>query len=119
MNYLIILNSLAIALMIYKLKPIKFSIRRDTTSYNGTLIGYDVSIEQLYFRIPIRNQQKTELKEEISRMMSPNGQQGNLQQLTAKFSWLRTWEEVRQFERDYSVVNKEIVDRLVSNFTPK
>lgn len=42
-----------------------------------------------------------------------------LQALSAKFSWLSTWEEVKQFEKDYSVVDRKIVENLVANFKYK
>jgi hypothetical protein len=29
---------------------------------------------------------------------------------------LKTWKEVEQFQKDYSCVNKELVDKLVSEF---
>lgn len=46
-------------------------------------------------------------------------EQNRLQSLTAKFSWLKTREQVMQFEKDYLVVDREIVERLVRDFTPK
>lgn len=35
--------------------------------------------------------------------------------------WLKekVWEEVRQFEKDYSIVDRKIVEKLVSSFIPK
>ena len=52
-------------------------------------------------------------------MIATYSQQNKLQTLSAKFSWLKTWKEVRQFEKDYSVVDRKIVANLVTNFVPK
>jgi hypothetical protein len=52
-------------------------------------------------------------------MIAKESQQNKFQTLSAKFSWLKTWEQVRQFEKDYSVVDRKIVERLVANFVPK
>lgn len=116
---LTILNTIAILIIFFKLKVIKISIRRDETFWNKTLMGYDVWIQKVYFRIPIRNKHKTELKEEVSRLIANESTQSKLQTLSAKFSWLKTWDEVRRFEKDYSVVDRKIVERLVANFVPK
>ena len=72
-----------------------------------------------YFRIPVRNKRKTELAEEVSRLIKSNSRQHKIQTLSAIFSWMKTWEEVRQFEKDYSIVDKDTVERLVINFVPK
>jgi len=119
MILLTILNTIAILVIFFKLKIIKVTIRRDETFWNKTLMGYDVWVQKFYFRIPIRNKRKTELSEEVHRMIAKESQQSKLQTLSAKFSWLKTWEEVRQFEKDYSVVDRKIVERLVAGFVPK
>jgi hypothetical protein len=119
MIYLTILNTIAILIIFLKLGIIKITIRRDETFWNKTLIGYDVWVQKVYFRIPIRNKHKTELNEEINRMITKYDNQSNHQTLYAKFSWLKTLEEVSQFEKDYSVVDRKIVEELVSNFAPK
>ena len=69
--------------------------------------------------IPIKNKKKVEKEEEINRMIATYSQQNKLQTLSAKFSWLKTWDEVRQFEKDYTVVDRKIVANLVTNFVPK
>lgn len=119
MIYLTILNTIAILVIFLKLRIIKVTIRRDETFKNRTLMGYDVWVQNVYFRIPVRNKRKTELSEEVSRMIVEGSQQNKYQRLSAKFSWLKTWEEVRQFEKDYSVVDRKIVERLVASFVPK
>jgi len=118
MIILTILNSIAIVVIFFKIKIIKITIRRDQTFWNKTLLGYNVWVNKYYFRIPIRNKRKTELKEDIQLMITGNQQSKN-QRLSAIFSWLRTWDQVKQFEKDYSIVDKKIVERLVTNFVPK
>lgn len=119
MILLTILNTIAILVIFFKLEIIKVTISRDETFWNETLIGYDVWIQKVYFRIPIRNKRKTELSEEINRMIAEYDNQSKLQSLSAKFSWLKTWEQVKQFEKDYSVVDRKIVEKLVAGFVPK
>jgi hypothetical protein len=119
MILLTILNTIAILVIFFKLEIIKVTIRRDETFWNKTLMGYDVWVQKVYFRIPIRNKHKTELSEEVNRMIAKESQQNKLQTLSAKFSWLKTLEEVKQFEKDYSVVDRKIVERLVAGFVPK
>lgn len=119
MILLTILNTIAILAIFFKLEVIKITILRNETYQNKTLLGYDVWVQKLHFRIPIRNKRKTELSEEVTMMIAKYSHQDKLQTLTAKFSWLKTWEQVRQFEEDYSVVDRRIVEGLVANFVPK
>lgn len=113
------LNTIAILVIFFKLEIIKVTICRDETFWNKTLTGYNVWIHKVYFRVPIRNKHKTELSEEVNRMIAKYSQQDKLQTLSAKFSWLKTWEQVRRFEKDYSVVDRKIVERLVASFVLK
>lgn len=131
MIYLTIINTIAICFILFKLYAnISFSIDKITSFQNDTLLGYRFHINKnrnfeyythsiFSFYIPIRNKKKTELAEEVQRMISQYSEQGKRQTLTAKFSWLKTWEQVRQFEKDYSVVDRKIVENLVTNFKPK
>ena len=116
---LTILNTLAILFILFNQNIIKIDIHRDETFWNKTLIGYDVWFMGKYFRIPVRNKRKTELSEEVLQLIKTNNPRHITQTLTAIFSWLKTWEEVRQFEKDYSIVDKDTVDRLVNSFVPK
>lgn len=118
LTILTILNSFGIIVLLFKLKVITVSIRRDQTTWDKILTGYEIWINEFYIRIPIRNKRKVELSEEVGRMITYSDH-GKGQTLRAKFSWLRTWKEVRQFERDYAVVDREIVENLVKGFTPK
>ena len=116
---LTILNTIAILIIFFKIEIIKITISKEETFYNKTLIAYDVWLQGFYFRIPIRNKKKTELSEDVNYMIAKCDNQSKLQKLSAMFSWLKTWEEVRQFEKDYSVVDRKIVANLVTNFVPK
>ena len=91
----------------------------DETFFNGTLLGYDVWLWGSHFRIPIRNKRRTELREEVDRMLLHPDKKHIKQQLGAMFSWLETWEEVAQFEKDYSIVDRKIVQDLVAKFVAK
>lgn len=113
-----ILNSICILIIFVKLKVIDVTAKTDKTFFNKTFMGYDIWINRFHIRIPIKNKRKTELREEVLRMISLS-EQNRLQSLTAKFSWLKTREQVMQFEKDYLVVDREIVERLVRDFTPK
>ena len=130
MIILTILNTLAIVyLLLTKQARLSISVRREETTWDKTLLGYRITlwkkvneyssrgIYSIY--IPRRNKRKTELEEEVNRMISKYSHQAKLQSLSAMFSWLKTWEEVRQFEKDYSVVDRKIVENLVANFKPK
>ena len=119
MIFLTILNTIAILLIFFKLKIITVTIYRDETFWNKTLLGYDVWVQNFCFKIPISNSRKTKLNEEVHRMITKYDYQGRLQTLSAKFSWLKTWKEVRQFEKDYDIVDREIIENLVTNFIPK
>lgn len=99
--------------------PIKLTIKKDLTWYQKTLLGYEIWINSHYFRIPFRNSEKVKLREEIQYMISCCDEQQRRQKLNAMFSWLKTWEKVRQFEKDYSVVDRKYVEKLVNGFVPR
>jgi hypothetical protein len=94
-------------------------IKKDITLWNKTLLGYRICIGSYCFKIPIRNKYDVEVDEEIFRLISISSPQEKAQTLTAIFIWLKTCEEVKQFEKEYSNVDKDIVDKLVSTFSPK
>ncbi len=119
MAILTILNTLTIIVILLQTKIITISIHRDVTSGNKTLVAYNLWINKKLIRIPIRNKRKIELQEEVLMMIGFYSDQAKLQRLTARFSMLKTWEQVRQFEKDYSVVDRKIVANLVANFKPK
>ena len=89
------------------------------TILNTLAIVYLLIAKQTHLSISLRNKRKVELEEEVNRMISKYSHQAKLQHLSATFSWLKTWEQVRQFEKDYSVVDRKIVENLVANFKPK
>jgi hypothetical protein len=129
MIYLTILNTIAIAYLFYKKGKFYINWRKDTTFIKNTLVAYQITLWKKTSEfsasgvytlvIPIKNKKKVEKKEEINRMIATYSQQNKLQTLSAIFSWLKTWEEVRHFEKDYSVVDRKIVERLVAGFVPK
>ena len=129
MILLTIINTIAIAYLLYKKGRFYIDIRKDTTFINKTVVAYYITLWRktsefsatgVYsISIPIKNKKKVEKDEEVHRMITTYSQQNKLQSLSAKFSWLKNWEEVKKFKKDYSVVDRDIVDRLVVNFVPK
>jgi hypothetical protein len=129
MIYLTILNTIAIAYLFYKKGKFYIDCRKDTTFIKNTVVAYHITLWKKTSEfstsgvytlvIPIKNKKKVEKEEEINRMIATYSQQNKLQTLSAKFSWLKTWNEVRQFEKDYTVVDRKIVANLVTNFVPK
>ena len=130
MIYLTILNTLAIIyLIVSKKSKYYLRFRKETTTYNNTLLGYRLSLweklsggsasssHSIYLKI--RNTKKTKMQEEAIRMIANYSQQNKLQSLTAQFSWLKTWAEVKEFQKYYTCVDQKIVENLVSNFVPK
>jgi hypothetical protein len=123
-----IINSIAIILVLFHSKGYYVNIRKDVTFFNRTLMAYKITLWRrlsafsstgVYtITIPVANRKKIELQEEVQRMMQYS-EVNKRQSLRAKFSHLKTWDEVRKFEKDYSVVGRKIVENLVSNFQPK
>jgi hypothetical protein len=130
MIYLTILNTLAIVYLIASKKS-KYYIRfrKETTTYENILLGFRLSLwektsensasskKSIYFKI--RDRKKTEMQEDARRMIAKYSQQNKLQSLSAKFSWLKTWDEVKEFQKYYTCVDQKIVENLVANFVPK
>lgn len=127
---LTILNTLLIIYLIlqHKLKYY-IGISKKETFWKKTLLGYQITLWKktsewrvtnavCSIYIPIRNRHKTELREDIERLMGLENST-KINTLIAKFSWLKTWDDVGQFEKDYSIVDPDYVKKLVSNFTPK
>ena len=129
MIFLTILNTLFIIYMLCKQSKLYIEFKKDTTFWNKTLIGYRIvlwkktsehSAKGIYtLKIPFKNKRKTETQEEVNRMIAKSSQQQKLQTLSARFSWLKTEKEVKQFEKDYICVDQKIVENLVSNFYKK
>jgi len=124
---LTILNSIIIIYLLIKgNNKLHITFKKEKTTWEKTLLGYSLTLwkKQEYgassiytIYIPVKNRRKVELSEEVSRLISDSTNRNYT--LNAKFSWLKTWEQVRQFEKDYSVVDRKIVERLVANFVPK
>ncbi len=118
MKYLTLLNTIAILVILYKTEIIRVEIDKQKTWRNATLVGYDIWVNGFLIKIPLKNKKRIELAEEVEYLIGADHQE-RLQILAAKFSWLRTREEVRQFEKDYEGVDRKIVANLVAGFKPR
>lgn len=118
MIILLLINTIAIIILYFKVGIFKIIIRKDETFWNKTLLGYDIWINKFYIRIPIRNKKKIELKEEIVQLKSYS-KQHKLQNLSAKFSWLKTLKQVKEFEKKYKEVDETIINDLINKFNKK
>ena len=123
---LTIINTIVLIYLLVKGSKFSIDIRRDETFSKNTLVGYRIMLWKntdygstgIYgIYIPIRNKRKIEIQEEVQRLINDTTNQRY--NLNAKFSWLKTMDEVLEFERNYSVVNKEFVDELVEGFKRK
>ena len=127
MIVLTILNSIILIYLLIKgNNKLYITFKKEKTTWEKTLLGYSLTLwkKQGYgasgiytIYVPVKNRRKVELSEEVSRLISDSTNRNYT--LNAKFSWLKTWEQVRRFEKDYSVVDRKIVERLVANFVPK
>lgn len=130
MLYLTILNTLAIVYLIATKKSKYYlTFKKETTTYRNTLLGFRLSLwkktseysssskHSIYLKI--RDTKKIEMQEEAQRMIAKYSQQEKLQSLSAKFSWLKTWDEVKEFQKYYTCVDQKIVENLVDKFVPK
>jgi hypothetical protein len=122
-----ILNTLAIIyLIVVKKSKYYLTFEVETTCFNNRLLGYRLilwkktseyfanSKRSIYFKI--RNKKKTEMQEKAQHMIAKYSYEKKVQELTAIFSWLKTWEEVEEFQKYYTCVDQKIVENLVSNF---
>lgn len=128
MIILTILNTLAISYLFYKEGKFYIEFRKDKTFVKETVVAYRITLWKRTSQysasgiytlvIPLKNKVNTERDEEINRMFDYS-YQNKLQSLTAKFSWLKTWEEVKVFQKYYTCVEPKIVENLVAKFIPK
>lgn len=124
---LTILNSIIIIYLLIKgNNKLHITFKKEKTTWEKTLLGYSITLwkKQEYgargiytIYIPVKKRRKVELSEEVSRLISDSTNRNYT--LNAKFSWLKTWDEVRNFEKDFMVVDRKIVANLVANFVPK
>lgn len=63
------------------------------------------------------NREWVKLAQEVKSMK--NDKYNQVQRLHAKFSWLRTHQQVAEFVKNYREVNPDVVDKLVRDFKPK
>lgn len=66
----------------------------------------------------IRDNKKMEVKETLESLLNTSNH-NRTQRLTAIFSWLKTTEEVNQFEKDYFKADPILVEQLVAEFKNK
>lgn len=130
MIYLTILNTLVIVyLIIPKKSKYYLEFKKETTTWEKTLLGYRLRLCEITSEysssskhsiyLKIRDRKKTEMEEDARRMIAKYSEQNKLQSLTAKFSWLKTWDEVKEFQKYYTCVDQKLVEKLVANFVPK
>ncbi len=132
MDILTIINTVFIVyLLVTKNNRYYFTFNKRYTSGKTFLTGVDLILWKrskeyssyvaegvFIIRVPIRNHEKSQLKEDIIELMKPNNP-NKIQSLSAMFSWLKTKEEVEQFQKDYSVVDPEYVQKLVNEWKIK
>ncbi len=116
MILLTIINSFAIIWIIFHKD---FCVRKNQSFGVHTFLGLWFYYKHKGFLyIPFRNKHKVEMRENIEKMLKYD-EQTRRQQLGAMFSWLKTNDEVNQFVLEYRKVDKEYVDKLVTNFHAK
>ena len=116
MILLTIINSLAIIWIIFHKD---FCVRKNESIGVHTFLGLNFYYKHKGFLyIPFRNKRKVETREDIESMLK-GSDQSRRQTLNAKFSWLKTIDEVNQFVKDYGSVDKEFVHKLVTGFHVK
>ncbi len=127
MTYLTILNTAAIIYILatnQKKYYLKFETER--TNYRKTLIGYTLELWRRssphsatrthYISLLFRNRKKAVMIDEADYMIERLTEQGRKQSLIAVFSWLKTWGEVKTFQKYYARVDSEVVNSLVTAF---
>jgi hypothetical protein len=92
------------------------------TERNKVKIGYYVHYRdskfKFHFYIPIRNNKKIELAEEVEYLKTLS-LQSKMQILKAKINLCKKQREVRSFAKNYMQVDSDIVKKLVNEFTRK
>jgi hypothetical protein len=127
MEALIYFNTVvSILLIIYVLHVNnRFYLKWRRTTYNKKLLGVNIMWKDTssktswsakgIFYIPLRFNQRLEIREEALRLIA-SSPQNKIQTLNAKFSWLKTPQEVEQFKKDFSIVDKGLVEQLEDEF---
>jgi len=120
-----VVNIFLLGWWFYKNNRLYFSPTR--SSYGNIILGINMmwrnqsvysgrgcSAKGLFY-IPIRNSKKIETNEKVRDLINKS-YQGRRQVLHATFSWLKTTEEVEQFQKDYLIVDEKLVTQLVRDF---
>lgn len=129
MKILIIINTILLVYLLIKSfsNDYYICIYRNKTSYLKILYGINISLMKktsygatnIYtFYIPLKNYYKCKVKDNLYNLMKPNNSNKD-NTLRAMFSWIKTKEDAVQFQKDYSIVNKELVKYLVSKLQVK
>lgn len=110
-----VLNTTFNIFVLVKINPFNISIGYNTTFWHKKLLGVWVyKGNRGLFYIPIRNEEKQKLKEDVERLISSNKTyQEN--SLSAMYSWLKTTKEKEKFRKNYSIVNKNYIDSLLND----
>lgn len=112
--YLTILNTIAIIYLFGFHK--KFSYHLDRTFHMKTMVGiYFYHNGKSFWYLALKNKKKVEVQEETLALIAC-GPGVRYQKLCAMFSWMKTDEQVRQFEKDYEKVDRKVVADLVSQY---
>lgn len=125
MVLLTIINSLVLIYLLIKgNKSYYVTLKKDYS--NKVFLGYTFTIWRrttygansvFIQQISFVNRQWVKLAQEVQSMK--NDKYNQIQRLHAKFSWLKTYEEVSEFVKNYREVNPKVVDQLVTDFKPK
>jgi len=118
-TFIIILTVLNSIVILYMLWLHRLSIRSETIYGSPKTVGIGFWLRSRknsgrtrIFYIPIRNAKKLELRLEIKRLKSIDSQQMR-QTLRAKFSWIKTSEDAKVFQKEYGCLDAEYVQGLV------
>ena len=123
-----IINSLLIIYIIFVKGKYLIQFESERTRESKVLFAYTFSIWQevteysrnriYYLSIPIRNERKEKLKEDIADLKRRDNQDRR-KRLRAMFSWIKKIDKVEEFKRDYYSVDPELIDELVTGFKNK
>lgn len=116
---LTILNTIGLLYLLFNHIKSFFSYSTNSTFWTKKLCSiYFYYKNRMFFKIIIRNARKEEIKQDLL-TMSNECKQNRTQRICAKFSWLKTLEEVEQFKKDYFDADPVLIGNLISDFKTK
>lgn len=118
-TYLTLINTACVIFILFKTRIIGISFSKNRTFWKKIVYSYTIFINGRGFVIPIRNEHNAEVEDDIYAMNKYRLHSDRCRALRSKFSWLKSEKEVRQFQKDYGVVDPEFVKTLVSEFNLK